>query len=117
MVERSTLLSRILPHAVLVIGVLGFVVNGVCFLLLREGSSEHLTLKSAYLDVLADILGPVAGTAGVGCGGAPSHNEERWPREGETLGQYRLRNGLPGTNTGAALAIKWIGGTWSDGRG
>lgn len=46
--------------AVLVAGVAGFVVNGVCFLLLREGSREHLTLKSAYLDVLADMVGSFA---------------------------------------------------------
>ncbi|MBX7159704.1 MAG: cation diffusion facilitator family transporter [Acidimicrobiia bacterium] len=45
---------------VLVIGVVGFVVNFVCFLLLREGSGEHLTLKSAYLDVLADMVGSAA---------------------------------------------------------
>lgn len=59
-VQRISAPPEVHEVAVLVVGVAGFVVNAVCFLLLREGSSEHLTLKSAYLDVLADMVGSLA---------------------------------------------------------
>jgi cobalt-zinc-cadmium efflux system protein len=45
--------------AVLIIGVLGLVVNVAAFLLLRQGASESLNVRGAYLEVLSDTLGSV----------------------------------------------------------
>jgi cobalt-zinc-cadmium efflux system protein len=44
---------------VFVVGVLGLVVNVVCFLLLRDGQAESLNVRGAYLEVVADLLGSV----------------------------------------------------------
>lgn len=43
----------------LVVGILGLAINVVSIFLLREGSSESLNVKGAYLEVLADALGSV----------------------------------------------------------
>ncbi|MFN8104808.1 MAG: cation diffusion facilitator family transporter [Acidimicrobiia bacterium] len=59
-VQRFAAPPEVHEIPVLVVGVAGFAVNAVCFLLLREGSAQHLTLKSAYLDVLADMVGSLA---------------------------------------------------------
>ena len=37
--------------------------------------------------------------------------------EGETLGQWRARHGLPGTDTGAARAVTWRDGMWRNEHG
>lgn len=42
---------------VFVVGLLGLVVNVVCFQLLRQGAEESINVKGAYLEVLADLLG------------------------------------------------------------
>lgn len=44
---------------VLVVGLLGLAVNLVAFVLLREGASESLNVRGAYLEVVADTLGSV----------------------------------------------------------
>ena len=44
---------------VLIVGVLGLVVNIACFLLLRDGQSESLNVRGAYLEVVADLLGSI----------------------------------------------------------
>jgi cobalt-zinc-cadmium efflux system protein len=58
------------PHVdgpvVLVVGVIGLVVNVVCFLLLRAGADESLNVQGAYLEVLADLVGSVAVVIGAG---------------------------------------------------
>lgn len=59
-VQRFTTPHELEEIPVIVVGFLGFVVNGICFLLLREGSTESLAVKSAYLDVLADMVGSFA---------------------------------------------------------
>ena len=46
--------------AMLVVAVLGGLANLVGFWLLREGATESLNVKGAYLEVLADLLGSVA---------------------------------------------------------
>lgn len=43
----------------IVVGALGLVVNVVVLLLLREGASESLNVKGAYLEVVADTAGSV----------------------------------------------------------
>ncbi len=43
----------------LVVGILGLIINLISILLLREGSTESLNIKGAYLEVLADALGSV----------------------------------------------------------
>lgn len=43
----------------LVVGVLGLVVNLISLFLLRDGSSENLAVRGAYLEVLADAAGSV----------------------------------------------------------
>ncbi|MBM6404411.1 cation transporter [Phycicoccus sp. CSK15P-2] len=45
--------------AMLVVGALGLLVNVVALLLLRGGAGESLTVKGAYLEVVADTLGSV----------------------------------------------------------
>jgi cobalt-zinc-cadmium efflux system protein len=44
---------------VLVVGVVGFVVNVVAFLLLRSGATQSLNVRGAYLEVLSDMLGSI----------------------------------------------------------
>jgi cobalt-zinc-cadmium efflux system protein len=44
---------------VLVVGVIGLAVNVVAFALLRQGASESLNVRGAYLEVVADTLGSV----------------------------------------------------------
>lgn len=39
--------------------------------------------------------------------------EGKSPGEGETLGQFRARCGLPGVNTAAAEFTVWRGGRWT----
>lgn len=43
----------------LVVGAVGLVVNVVSILLLREGSKEALSVKGAYLEVVADAVGSI----------------------------------------------------------
>jgi cobalt-zinc-cadmium efflux system protein len=50
---------HIAPAPVLIVGVVGLVVNGVAFVLLRAGARESLNLQGAYLEVLSDTLGSV----------------------------------------------------------
>jgi len=45
---------------VLVVAVIGLAVNLVAFFLLREGATESLNMRGAYLEVVADALGSVA---------------------------------------------------------
>lgn len=49
------------PHVgaapVLIVGVVGLVVNIVCFLLLRDGAQESLNMRGAYLEVVSDLIG------------------------------------------------------------
>lgn len=42
-----------------VVGILGLLVNIVCLFLLRAGAQESLTVKGAYLEVVADAAGSV----------------------------------------------------------
>ena len=44
---------------VLVAATVGLIANGAAFLLLRDGASESLNVRGAYLEVLADLLGSV----------------------------------------------------------
>lgn len=50
---------EILGGPMLVVAGLGFAVNIVAFLLLREGAKESLNVQGAYLEVLADTVGSV----------------------------------------------------------
>ncbi|GAB3747271.1 cation diffusion facilitator family transporter [Microlunatus parietis] len=43
----------------LVVGVIGLVINVIALLLLRNGSAESLSVRGAYLEVLADTAGSV----------------------------------------------------------
>ena len=45
----------------IVVGIAGLLVNGICALLLRPGSTQSLNIRGAYLEVLGDA----AGSAGV----------------------------------------------------
>ncbi len=45
--------------ALLVVGILGFGVNLVCYRLLRPGAQESLNVRGAQLEVLADLAGSV----------------------------------------------------------
>jgi cobalt-zinc-cadmium efflux system protein len=45
---------------VLIVGVIGLIVNGVAFMLLRRGAQESLNLQGAYLEVFSDTLGSVS---------------------------------------------------------
>lgn len=51
------------PHIaslpVLIVGIVGLLVNIVCFLLLREGAQDSMNMRGAYLEVLADLIGSV----------------------------------------------------------
>ena len=49
----------VLAGPMLVVAVLGLVANVVAFLLLREGSSESLSVEGAYLEVVSDLVGSV----------------------------------------------------------
>ncbi len=44
---------------VLVVGAIGLAVNVVAFLLLRDGASESLNVRGAYLEVMSDMLGSI----------------------------------------------------------
>lgn len=44
----------------LIIATIGLLVNGISFLLLREGAEQSLNVRAAYLEVVADALGSVA---------------------------------------------------------
>ena len=50
---------EVLAGPMLVVAVLGLVANVVAFLLLREGSSESLSVEGAYLEVVSDLVGSV----------------------------------------------------------
>lgn len=45
--------------AMLVVGAIGLAINVACLWLLRAGAGESLTVKGAYLEVVADALGSV----------------------------------------------------------
>jgi cobalt-zinc-cadmium efflux system protein len=51
------------PHVeslpVFVVGVIGLCVNGVAFVLLRQGAAESLNVRGAYYEVVADTLGSI----------------------------------------------------------
>jgi cobalt-zinc-cadmium efflux system protein len=51
--------AEIASMAVLIVGIVGLVVNVVCFLLLRSGAAESINVRGAYLEVVADMLGSV----------------------------------------------------------
>jgi cobalt-zinc-cadmium efflux system protein len=44
---------------VVVVSLLGLAANVIAFLLLREGASESLNLRGAYLEVVADMIGSI----------------------------------------------------------
>lgn len=44
----------------LVLGVLGLVANGVAVMVLRQGQTDSLNIRGAYLEVLGDLIGSVA---------------------------------------------------------
>ncbi|MEZ5382360.1 MAG: cation diffusion facilitator family transporter [Microthrixaceae bacterium] len=50
---------EVLGLPMLAVATVGFLVNVVAFLLLREGAQESLNLQGAYLEVLADTIGSV----------------------------------------------------------
>ena len=52
--------SEIPTTSVLVVAFAGLAANVVAFLLLREGASESLNVRGAYVEVLADLVGSVA---------------------------------------------------------
>lgn len=58
-VRRLTEEPEVQGAPMLIVAVLGFAVNIVAFLLLREGAKESLNVEGAYLEVLADALGSV----------------------------------------------------------
>lgn len=59
-VERLETPRDVLGMPMLVIAAVGLGVNVVAFLLLREGASESLNVRGAYLEVLSDALGSAA---------------------------------------------------------
>ncbi len=59
-VNRFTNARNVASAPVLIVGVIGLIVNGVAFMLLRAGSKESLNLQGAYLEVLSDTLGSIA---------------------------------------------------------
>ena len=58
--------AHVASTVMIVVGVTGLLVNGVCALLLRDGSTQSLNIRGAYLEVLGDA----AGSAGVLLAGA-----------------------------------------------
>ncbi len=42
---------------VVIVGVVGLVVNGIAFMLLRAGAKDSLNLQGAYLEVMSDMVG------------------------------------------------------------
>lgn len=50
---------EVLSEAMLVVAILGLGVNLVAFALLRDGATESLNVRGAYLEVVADALGSV----------------------------------------------------------
>ncbi len=59
-IDRFTNARNVASAPVLIVGVVGLAVNGVAFVLLRDGAKESLNLQGAYLEVLSDTLGSVA---------------------------------------------------------
>ena len=51
--------TSVATGTMLVVGLLGLVVNVISLVLLRDGSSESLAVRGAYLEVLADAAGSV----------------------------------------------------------
>lgn len=58
-IDRISEPPGVASTTMLVVGTLGLIVNLICIGLLRNGSEESLTVKGAYLEVLADTLGSV----------------------------------------------------------
>lgn len=52
--------AHVLGTPMLVVAVVGLVVNGISFALLRGGAEESLNVRGAYLEVVADALGSLA---------------------------------------------------------
>jgi len=50
---------EVASSAMLLVGTIGLIINLVCIVLLRAGSSDSLNVKGAYLEVVADSLGSV----------------------------------------------------------
>ena len=59
-IDRFTNARNVASAPVLIVGVIGLAVNGIAFVLLRDGAKESLNLQGAYLEVLSDTLGSVA---------------------------------------------------------
>jgi cobalt-zinc-cadmium efflux system protein len=58
-VRRVAAEPQVSSGAMLVVGGIGLLVNVVTLLLLREGATDSLTVKGAYLEVVADTVGSV----------------------------------------------------------
>jgi cobalt-zinc-cadmium efflux system protein len=58
--------AHVTSTVMIVVGIAGLLVNGICALLLRNGSTQSLNVRGAYLEVLGDA----AGSAGVLLAGA-----------------------------------------------
>ena len=58
--------AHVASTVMIVVGIAGLLVNGICALLLRPGSAQSLNVRGAYLEVLGDA----AGSAGVLLAGA-----------------------------------------------
>ena len=67
----------------------------------RISLEEYHAKRTAGPACAAPLAGPRADAA-------PSS-----PNEGEGLGDYRARVGLPGTDTGAARLLWWCDGRWT----
>jgi cobalt-zinc-cadmium efflux system protein len=62
LVEAATRLDdppEVASVPVLVVGAIGLAVNVAAFMMLREGASESLNVRGAYLEVMSDALGSV----------------------------------------------------------
>jgi cobalt-zinc-cadmium efflux system protein len=59
-VRRLAEPANVLPGPMFVLGILGLLANGAAVLVLRQGQSESLTIRGAYLEVLGDALGSAA---------------------------------------------------------
>ena len=58
-VDRIGTEASVAPGAMLVVGGLGLLVNLIALTLLRGGAAESLTVRGAYLEVVADTVGSV----------------------------------------------------------
>lgn len=58
-VHRIGTPADVASGTMLLVGALGLAINLICMALLRSGSHDSLTVKGAYLEVLADTLGSV----------------------------------------------------------